>query len=278
MKGLAVTLGLFTALGCASATLEKKLEFRTVNTFGVVTPAEGWVERLKDIGVPKEYVREFADEELEGESEKDPWVIFRYHSLGVSPGEIRTLSDSEKPGALVYFPVGDPPESFYSKGTVKIIDNLRKNYDVNLRIIEKPDEFNDHCVANPGAELLVLAGHGWPKFMVFGGHPLSFSEDKPEFSEDYSLSVDDDFSVCLDGLSQTANILLLSCSVGGGDESFAHHVMDMAGERNVIAATVPVNHYNLFVHSWYPFNASFYFCGVPPLIYPDCTFSTNSLR
>lgn len=205
-------------------------------------------------------------------------IIYRYYQLGLTEEDIFSYSDTEKPNAVVIFPINDYNKAFESDGEAELFEMIKENYDVWVKIVSQEDEVYDAISYVPNIELLILGGHGTQTTLSLGEDDLRLKESTK--NETYTIDIQDlELKDYLPMLNSDAVIFLNSCSnAEGGREknNLANFITEMSNGRKVIAAKEPFSTGNIDVISIYPFDVnlgySFFFDQSKEITYKSGSF------
>ena len=166
--------------------------------------------------------------------------IQRYYQLQLTPEEICSPHDTDKPNAFLAFPVYDQEgNTFYNQSSREFIQKIKENYDTFVYVARCKTDFKSSLSATPNIELLVISGHGTSSSLEFGTkqdcYPDDYEIKVPNNSAENSL-YNSDFAP----LREKAVIFLNSCSAAEGGENannLANYVADVSKRRIIASRT-----------------------------------------
>lgn len=194
------------------------------------------------------------DAELLAVSGFDGKSIQRFRQLGLSPNQVMSFTDTEKPNAVVLLPMEDYNDEFESDGFDHLIKLIAPHYDMVLRCVATEDSIASLLGRIPDCRLLWIAGHGDVLSIQLGStYP---GVETIEFMEKAFVDVSDtELEAALALLDPDATIFLDACETdrwGNTVYSVAESVRKWAGNRRVIAMPRPFTHRELRLTSAYP--------------------------
>lgn len=181
-----------------------------------------------------------------------------HRMLGSTPQELLG-QDTKKPNALIIQAKADHNNAFTHPTSVKMLDSLRKYYDVKIYIAKTETEVYKAIDANPNTDLLILEGHGQKTKLNLGRDSIISRE---EVDAAYLDIGDVELKQYIDKINKNATIFLNSCSnakegirtwVGLEENNFANFIRTIAGNRKVYASKEPFNSSNIEFESYVPF-------------------------
>lgn len=203
----------------------------------------------------------------------DGTTIDEYKQIAVQISDLTEFKDTEKPNAVVVLPYSDEYmgfQLFYNDETKKMLDKVRKSYDIWIEIVATEQEAYRAINRVQNIELLVLGGHGNFDNLYFGPHKYGYYEDKISgekifgamtIDEVYGLDRSDkDLRENLKNLTPDATILLPSCLTGQGREkmkNLANFIAKASKGKRVIAPTEFIYPKHLVIESAYPLEVKF---------------------
>jgi hypothetical protein len=159
----------------------------------------------------------------------DKEKIIRYTQLRLPIKDI-IFKDTEKPNALIVYPIIDNGSYYNIKDGIKFLKNVISGYDVQLIIAKDENEVYNAIDYVPNIEFLCLAGHGTK-------HNLILSKEREKGEIDTS---DSELADHLRKLNPDAVIYLLSCSTGEGGSkelNLANKIAEWSDNKKVISFT-----------------------------------------
>lgn len=196
--------------------------------------------------------REFIDIGLDSRS------AYLYTLLDLSPEEVISFSDSDKPNAILIYPYSDWNYNFSSIEMKELTQKLKENYDLWIKVAKKEETIYLTLEEVPNAELLILSGHGTPTSLSLGETDLSWFQSEKD--ETYQIDLSDwELEEILTRLHPSAVIFLNSCSNGYGQENLgnlANFIANQAGGRKIISGVDLFSSGEIIVNSTYPFDVS----------------------
>ena len=185
------------------------------------------------------------------------WKIKRYLQLGMQMDDI-FFHDTEKPNAVIVYPVEDDGDAFYSGDGIKHIKLIAGHYDTHLIVAENESECYDAIGRVPDAELFMPSGHGTSETLSFGGKRNSKRNDWKSHEEHYLDIEDNELDRHLSKLHSDAVIFPFSCSNGYGGEdadNLANFMKSKAGGRKLFSSTIDLKlGEETRINQAYPFN------------------------
>jgi hypothetical protein len=198
--------------------------------------------RFRETGVSLEEAVAFAGRGF------NPKETYRFKQLGISLEEALAFRDTEKPNALLVYPMDDSG-AFENKAAIGIYSRIKEVYDVKTVIAATKKDVYAAIDKTPDIELLVLGGHGTSETLTLG-------EDRK--NEQHRIGISDiELGEYIRKLSIAAVIVLDSCRTaqGGGEgKNLANFVAGMSEGRKVIAAYESYGSSNVVIISIYPFD------------------------
>ncbi len=164
------------------------------------------------------------------------------------------LEKSDKPNALVVFPLADWNGGIYNHSNKKLIKKIQEEY--NTRVIVAQNENEVYCAieSDPNIELLMIQGHGSKTTLSLGEKDLRNNSDK-DYNEKFTIdTTDHEFEEYLRRLPKNAVTFLYACSNGEGNNNLADFIISMTDGRTVYASKEPFANCNIRLNSIYPFD------------------------
>lgn len=216
---------------------------------------------MKPKQVATAHKNDFTIDEIRAIAQKEPnlTALNWYLKLGVRADEIGTLSNTEKPNAVIQLPFSDYNGVFYSPRSAEFYRELRSHYDVHLEVAKGQTEVCDMLKKVPEISFVVLAGHG-------DGLSARIRRGK---ADEAKLNVGDDFAGCFANLVPEARMFLFSCLGGQNRDNqmnLANYLQTYFGDRRIIASELSFSMSDVEVTSHYPFSATIV---ADPSYYPE---------
>jgi hypothetical protein len=200
--------------------------------------------------------------------------VYLAHAMGISPKEFLDFNDTQKPDAVIIYPVYDDQFAFYDKDSIRFLQRIREEYDAKICVIG--DKRVLRTLKIPRASFLMLSGHGNGLKIILGDTGIKTPETPvAAIAEVYApykdcmreirrnpnrfeLNVHDvDIKSLIDQLDPDATIYIDSCyGYAWGEEfvSFAPFIKSLAADRRVIAGRGMYLTKDVRVKSIYPFD------------------------
>jgi len=154
-------------LTATETNLEDRLKSLT-NPLGQAVFSEEDVSVLIDNNIPFDYASELTLAGFDGRK------IYLYHKLGLETDEIIYFKDTEKPNAVIVFPVFDPkygnwkrPAFVENINTLALFNQIKQEYDSFVLITGNEQDIYNTLITIPNIELFYLAGHGTKTSLYF---------------------------------------------------------------------------------------------------------------
>lgn len=187
-----------------------------------------------------------------------PKLLIRYFQmfiLGLDFDKI-LFTDTEKPNALIVYPIRDNGDVFYSiPKTMEMFNGIIEEYDVEFVVAENENDLYQALERVGKIDLLILGGHGSKNIISLGDKDPG--KNKIEGNEILVISkVDLEFADYFNKyLSDDAVIFLYSCSTGKDRDqlNFASFISRMAPERTIFSADEDLNLMLVEVINFNPF-------------------------
>ena len=171
----------------------------------------------------------------------------RFYQLQIAPDQVCFPQDTEKPNALLIYPLNDHNGTFYSGAQRNFVDDILSRYDSTVIIAEKYDEVNVALGRANAIDLLIISGHGSEDGIQLGEKYQSYSDGMDKaILHDFQLKAE-----TLDkALQSDATIFLNSCSQGLYFQFFIPYHLQR--QRTVISSYRDFSISDVQVREWYP--------------------------
>lgn len=187
----------------------------------------------------------------------DQRQVYLFSLFELEPEEVTYFQDTSKPNAVLIFPYSDWNHSFESPKTRELVQEIRKVYDLWVRVAEQEGTVYQALAEISNIELLMLSGHGTATSLSLGENDLiNFVSER---DETYQIDLaDEEIEEYLAQLHPSATIFLNSCynGLGGEDlENLANFFYTRSLGRKVISGTDSFSSEEIVLKSVYPFEA-----------------------
>ena len=164
--------------------------------------------------------------------------------LGAEVKDICFPKDTEKPNALLIYPLSDREGSFYNQSEYTFVNKIKSVYDTSIVIAESYYDVNSTLYSAKNIDLLVISGHGGEDGIRLGSkQSYSYVLDS-SLLYDYKLD-----NNALDYmLTENGTVFLNSCQQGTYFDFYFHS----DNKRTVISSYLDFNINQVQVSSWYP--------------------------